>query len=64
MASGKIKIIMDKKITDYFYKQKSPQKEICHKLRSIVLKTLSGAEEEMKWGVPAFVGSKKWNMLK
>lgn len=49
---------MDNKVTDYFDKQKSPQKEICHKLRSIVLKTLSNAEEGMKWGVPAFVGGK------
>ncbi|MCL5090664.1 MAG: DUF1801 domain-containing protein [Patescibacteria group bacterium] len=49
---------MDQKITDYINKQKSPQKEICHKLRSIILKTLSNAGEEMKWGVPAFVGGK------
>jgi hypothetical protein len=49
---------MDKKVTDYFDKQSSPQKEICHKLRSIVLKTLSNKGEEMKWGVPAFLGGK------
>lgn len=49
---------MDKKVTEYFNKQKSPQKEICHKLRSVVLKTLSDAGEGMKWGVPAFIGGK------
>ncbi len=49
---------MNKKITDYFDKQKSPQKEICHKLRSIILKTVSDSREEMKWGVPAYVGGK------
>jgi hypothetical protein len=49
---------MDDKVDQYFAKQKSPQKEICQKLRSIVLKTLSNAGEEMKWGVPAFAGGK------
>ena len=49
---------MDKKISEYFDKQKSPQKEICHKLRNIVLKTLTDAGEEMKWGVPAFAEGK------
>lgn len=49
---------MNKKVSDYFDKQKSPQKEICHKLRSIILKTFSNIGEEMKWGVPAFGGGK------
>jgi hypothetical protein len=49
---------MDKKVDQYFGKQKSPQKEICQKLRSIIQKTLPDAGEEMKWGVPVFVGGK------
>ena len=36
----------------YIKKQKSPQKEICAKLRKIILKTLPGIKEEFKMGVP------------
>lgn len=43
---------MDKKVTAYADKQKSPQKEICKKLRKIILKTLPGINEEFKMGVP------------
>ena len=49
---------MDKKVADYFDKQKFPQKDICRKVRNIVLKTLPDAGEEMKWGVPAFAEGK------
>jgi len=45
---------MDKKAGEYIEKQKSPQKEICRKARRLILKTLPGAKEEMKWGVPVF----------
>lgn len=38
----------------YFKKQKSPQKEICGQLRSIILETFPGIAEIMKWGVPAY----------
>ena len=46
------------KVDDYIQKQKSPQKEICQKLREIVLKTFPDSKEEMKWGVPAFADGK------
>ena len=46
------------KVDKYIQKQKSPQKEICQKLREIVLKTFPDSKEEMKWGVPAFADSK------
>jgi hypothetical protein len=46
------------KITNYIDKQKSPQKEICQKLRTIILKTIPNAKEEMKWGVPSFADGK------
>ena len=46
------------KVDDYIQKQKSPQKEICQKLREIVLKIFPDAKEEMKWGVPAFADGK------
>ena len=45
---------MDEKVTKYIDKQKSPQKEICKKLRKIVLKTFPSIQEGMKWGVPSF----------
>jgi hypothetical protein len=49
---------MNSKVDDYINKQKSPQKEICHLLREIILKTFPGTKEEMKWGVPAFADGK------
>ena len=42
---------MDKQVTEYIEKQKSPQKEICKKLRKIILKALPGIEEKKKLGV-------------
>ena len=41
----------DKKVDEYMEKQKSPQKEICKKLRGIIFKTLPKIDEEMKMGV-------------
>jgi len=45
---------MDKKVSEYIKRQKSPQKEICQKLRKIILKTFPKVKEEMKWGVLAY----------
>lgn len=45
---------MDKKVTEYIDRQKSPQKEICQKLRKIILKTFPDISEKMKWGVPSY----------
>ena len=42
---------MDKAVTSYIEKQKSPQKEICKKLRKIILKTFPKINEEKKLGV-------------
>jgi hypothetical protein len=44
--------MIDKKVDDYVEKQKSPQKEICAKLRKIILETFPDIKEEMKLGVP------------
>jgi hypothetical protein len=44
-------------VADYLKKQKSPQKEICTKLRKLILKSFPKTTEEMKVGVP-FYGSK------
>lgn len=41
-------------VDEYIKKQKSPQKEICQKLRKIILKTFPGINEEMKVGVPCY----------
>ena len=45
-------IKMNKEVENYIEKQKSPQREICHKLRKIILKTFPDVKEEMKMGVP------------
>lgn len=41
-------------VDEYIKKQKSPQKEICSKLRKIILKTFPKIKEEMKLGVPMY----------
>ncbi|MCK4365033.1 MAG: DUF1801 domain-containing protein [Thermoplasmatales archaeon] len=45
---------MDEKVDEYINKQKSPQKEICQRLRKIILKTYPEINEEMKVGVPCY----------
>jgi hypothetical protein len=45
---------MDKKIDAYIEKQKSPLKEVCQALKTLINNTFPGVKEEMKWGVPAF----------
>jgi predicted GIY-YIG superfamily endonuclease len=49
---------MDDKIKEYIEKQKSPLKEICQRLREIILKTFPDTKEEMRWGVPVFANGK------
>ena len=49
---------MEKKVRQYIKKQKSPQKEICLKLREIIIRTFPSIQEEMKWGVPVFASGK------
>ncbi len=44
----------DIRVDEYIEKQKSPQKEICNKLRKIIFKTFPNIIEEMKWGVPSY----------
>jgi hypothetical protein len=41
-------------VNEYLQKQKSPQKEICQRLRAIILRTFPNIKEEMKWGVPTY----------
>jgi hypothetical protein len=43
---------MDKKVDEYIEKQKSAQKEICKRLRIIILKTFPRIDETIKVGVP------------
>ena len=45
---------MDDKIKNYLEKQISPQKEICQKLREIILRAFPNIIEEMKYGVPYY----------
>jgi hypothetical protein len=49
---------MNSRIDDYLKKQRSTQREICLRLRGIILETLPGIEEEMKWGVPTYAKGK------
>ncbi len=50
---------MDAKVDEYIKKQKSPQKEICKRLRSIILTTYPDINEEMKVGVPCYGSTKE-----
>lgn len=50
---------MDEKVTEYIKKQKSPQKEICQKLRTIILETFPEISEGMNVGVPCYGITKK-----
>ncbi len=45
---------MSSKVNEYLEKQQSPQKEICKKLRSIILNTYPSIKEGMKYGVPYY----------
>ncbi|MBN2014759.1 MAG: DUF1801 domain-containing protein [Candidatus Altiarchaeota archaeon] len=47
---------MSKEVDGYIEKQDSSQKEICKKLRKIILETYPSIQEEMKMGVPWYVG--------
>ncbi len=47
---------MSNKVDEYIEKQKSPQKEICHRLRKIILNTFPDIKEEMELGVPWYEG--------
>jgi len=42
---------MNKEVTDYIKKQKSPQRQICSKLRKLILKTFPKSDEKIKMGV-------------
>jgi hypothetical protein len=47
---------MNEEVNDYIKKQQSPQKEICQKLREIIIKTYPNIEEKMWLGVPWYEG--------
>lgn len=47
---------MSKEVDEYIEKQESPQKEICRKLREIILKIYPDTCEEIKMGVPWYEG--------
>jgi hypothetical protein len=50
---------MDAKVDEYIKKQKSPQKEICQRLRNIILTTFPDINEQMKAGVPCYGSTKE-----
>jgi len=45
---------MDNKVNEYIEKQMAPQKEICQKLREIIISTFPNIVEKMKYGVPYY----------
>jgi hypothetical protein len=45
---------MNQDVSKYIEKQRSPQKEICRKLRTIIVKTFPHIEERIWVGVPWF----------
>lgn len=45
---------MNKQIKNYLDNLPSPQKEICKRVRQIIIKTCPDLEESMKNGVPSF----------
>ena len=45
---------MNKEIKKYLDNLPSPQKEICEKIRKIIIKTFPDLEESMKNGVPSY----------
>ena len=45
---------MNKEIQKYLNNLPSPQKEICEKVRKIIIKTFPNLEESMKNGVPSY----------
>lgn len=47
---------MNKDVDNYIKKQKSPLKEICQKLRKIIIKTFPKIKEKMWVGVPWYEG--------
>jgi hypothetical protein len=47
---------MNEEVEAYIRKQKSPQREICRKLREIITKTYPAIEEKMWMGVPWYEG--------
>jgi hypothetical protein len=47
---------MKESVTAYIEKQQTTQREICHKLRNILLATFPEIKEEMKLGVPWYEG--------
>ena len=47
---------MTENVDNYIKKKPSPQREICEKLREIIMRALPHVREEMKWGVPTYDG--------
>ena len=49
---------MNKEVDEYIQKQKSQNREICQRVRQLILRTFPGITEEMKGGVPCYGISK------
>jgi len=49
---------MEEKIKQYIRKQKPKEKELLRKARGLILKTIPGSDESLKWGVLSYSGGK------
>jgi len=58
MISWNVRLKMSENVDEYIENQRSPQREVCMKLRTIIFKTFPDIKEEMKWGVPSYAGGK------
>ena len=45
-------------VDEYFSKQGGENKNLCLKLRSLILTTFPGIKEELRWGVPVYDGGR------
>ncbi|MGA1872898.1 MAG: DUF1801 domain-containing protein [Thermoplasmatota archaeon] len=46
---------MDRRVDEYIERQRASQREICSKLRKIILGAYPDIIEKMKWGVPTYL---------
>ena len=53
---------MDKRVDEYIERQRAPQREICSKLRKIILGAYPDIIEKMKWGVPTYLREEEGNL--
>jgi len=59
-----MKLIENEKVTEYINNASLEQKETLEMLRYLIHKTISGATEHLKWGMPVFTKTKIFAYLR